>query len=222
MTSYRSGWLWLAFGTELGELETFSAAPAAQAAVVLLADGLDGARWLATAPFDTIMYSVLLRNNAAEPHSFRIRRRELEIDTYLDARSMPSDPSWWFLKQAQHVLNAVAEHYHLGAPPLRQPLEERGPSTPPQDVLPPVDQDADADIGADLDALEEDELLVVIPYRLPGEDEDALFRRRLHVDDLLTDVLGAPPNASSATGNAYVFTFPMPRARRRRGRERRG
>ena len=130
-----AAWLWLAFGSEASERRRFSVAPAAHAAVELLAGGLDGTSWLATAPFDTIMYGVLLRNSPAEPDAFRIRRRELEIDTYVDARTLPADPSWWFLQQAQRVLDAVAERYNLGAPPLRRPVEEHDSSSPLPDWL---------------------------------------------------------------------------------------
>lgn len=218
MMSDRPAWLWLALGSETGERELFSAAPAAHAAVELLAGGLDGARWLAKAPFDTIMYGVLLRNGSAEPASFRIHRRELEIDTTLDARTVPADPSWWFLQQAQHVLEAVAERYDLALPPLRELDGESDSPLARPDSLPPVDRNAEADISADLEALEDDEMLVVVPYQLPGEDEEALFSRRLRTDALLTDIFGAPPSASSATGNAYVFTFATPQRRRRHKR----
>ena len=218
MASGEPAWLWLALGSETTEPDLFSAMPAAHAAVELLAGGLDGARWLTTAPFDTIMYGVLLRNGPAELASFRIRRRELEIDTVVDAGTVPKDPSWWFLQQAQHVLELVAERYDLGPPPLCEVDDEPDSSPPPPDSLPPVDQAAAADISADLEALEEDEMLVIVPYQLPGEDEQALFTRRLHTDALLTDILGAPPNASGATGNAYVFTFAMPDRRRKRRR----
>lgn len=161
------------------------------------------------------MYGVLLRNGPAEPASFRIRRRELEINTILDARTLPANPSWWFLRQAQDVLDAVADRYGLGTPPLHESDDESDSSLPQSDSLPPVDQNAAADISADLEAMEDDEMLVVVPYQLPGEDEQALFSRRLQTDALLTQVLGAPPSASGATGNAYVFTFAMPN---RRGR----
>lgn len=207
-------WLWLALGSETGRDDPVSAA---HAAVELLADGLDGARWLTTAPFDTIMYGILLRDGPPGPANFRIRRRELEIDTILDARTVPADPSWWFLRQVQHVLEAVAERFDLGLPPLRELYDDPGSSLPPLDSLPPVDQNADADISAEVEALEDDEMLVVVPYQLPGEDEQALFSRRLHTDTLLTDILGAPPSASGTTGNAYVFTFPMPNPRRNGG-----
>lgn len=207
-----TAWLSLALASETGRRDQDAITDACFAAIDLLAGGIDGARWLAAASFDTIMYGVVLRDGPAEPPSFRIRRRELEIDTIVDARTLPADPSWWFLQQAQRVLETVAARYDLSEPSLRE--LDHDPDLP----LPPVDQNAIADIGADLDALEDDEILVAIPYQLPGEDEQTLFDRRLRIDAVLTEVLRAPPRASSATGNAYVFTFAVPD---RRGRWRR-
>jgi hypothetical protein len=209
-----SAWLSLALGSELSGSDADRVSDAAFVAVDVLARGIAGARWLSAAPFDAIVFGMVLRDGPSEPPSFRVGRGELQIDSIVDARSLPADPSWWFLQRVQRILMTVADRYNLGDPPLREldPQPNLSTGLP----LPPVDRTAPADVGADVEALDDDELLVVVPYQQPGEDERAVLDRRLRVDAALTDAFGASPTASGATGNAYIFTFGMPRRGRRR------
>ena len=172
------------------------------------------AGWRAGAPFDAVECGIVLRDGHGEPTTFRVRGRTLETGSVVDARALSDDPSWLFLRLVQDVLAAVADRYDLGDPPLDGPGE---PDEEPGFPLPPVDHDAAADVGADVAALQDDEVLVVIPSQLPWEDERRLLDRRQRVDAALTEIFRAPPRASSATGNAYVFVLGLPGRRRRTG-----
>lgn len=204
-------WLWPAVS-----LDASADVPAevAMDAVDLAARLVDGVQWLQTADFESIMYGINLRMSPGLKPSVRVRDGRLEYRTQVDLTTIPardSDMAWWFFNETLKTLSAIAERYELPSPPFRlealkgvDGFDEDPASAGP--ALPPASHYAPSDVEADLAALEEDEVLLVVRYQKDGESESAATARRQRQESTLVRLLG-PVRASSASGNAYILTF---------------
>lgn len=205
---------WLMPATHL-EVDDFSLGWLANDVVDLVAGTLDGRRWLESAPFDSVTYGILFRAAPRAKPSFRIRGRQLEYDSVLDVRTLPTEQSqqaWWLFKEVLLGLEGIGEKYRIGSPPLvlapavEDDRDERSET-------PPVSPYAPSDVEPDLAALDEDEVLLVLPVAADHENEQQAAARRARHEAAFTGLLG-PARASSWSGNAYTITFQLPPAAR--------
>lgn len=82
------------------------------------------------------------------------------------------------------------------------------PDTEPE-FYSPVSDYAPSDVGSELDAMDDNDVLLVLRYRQDDEGEGPAFERRLRQEGSLSRLLG-PPVASSKCGNAYAIAYALP------------
>jgi len=199
-------WLWPAIAVE--DDVRHNADLAAIEVVDMVATIVDSSAWLREAQFTSICYAIMF-TRADGKESTRVRRGELELQTYCDPDLLPTGHAavrWKFFLQVLRDLERIGEKYGLGNPPLKVPSYE----TPEfleggTSLLPP----GNADFRAELAALEDDEVLVAVPSELPDEDRVASAARRTKTEEAVSRLLG-PSRAGSTAGDAYVWAFPLP------------
>ena len=204
MNGVSANWLWPALFVE--DSIPRETDLAAADAVDLVASMVDGPTWLRDARFSSISYGVLFaRAGAVEP--MRIRRRELVVSTRCHPDRLTSGDAavrWMFFTQILRDLEHVGREYGLGSPPLRDSPDD----VPDPRGRPPLLACGHADIGAEMAALEDDEVLVAVPSELPGEDRETAEGRLTRTEEAVSGLLG-PSLAGSTAGAAYVWAFPL-------------
>jgi hypothetical protein len=213
-TSRNTPWLWPAVSLEVN---ANMAADAAIDSVDLVSRLIDGAQWLRSAKFDSVMYGINLRKGPGAAPTSRIHHKELQHSAEIDVATLPADKAelaWWFFSETLRTLTLLAQRYELPAPPLRL---EAAPANhddecwppPPGSAPPPASPYAASDVEADLAALDDNEVLLVIRYIGDHETEQEAAVRRRRQEAALAKILGRA-RASSVTGNAYTITFHPP------------
>ncbi len=173
----------------------------------LLRTVIDGRRWLATAPFSSILFTInFVRGGNGRP-SFTHRRDTLVVDTAVDAGELPSLDEdgyrWHFFDFALRTFDDIAQKFELPRPPLNMNLAGPGPVGIPASVGTPLSSGGEAaGIAAELAALEDDEVLVVA--RRPADAPQSTHDRRRSVESTLSTTLGTI-RASAFVGDAYVW-----------------
>ena len=143
----------------------------------------------------------------------------LTLEASIDPGSLPADKdglTWWMLQRVLGDLDAIATAMDLPKPPVTfQPWDMAGlnghmSDQPGGEFQPPVSDDAPSDVGSELDAMDDNEILLVLRYRQDNEDDGRAFERRIRQEDALSRLLGAPL-ASSKCGNAYAIAYALPK-----------
>jgi len=181
---------------------------AAADAVDLVASVVDGPTWLRGARFSSISYGILFAR-VGDPEPMRVRRRSLVMSTCCHPDRLTSGDGavrWMFFNQVLQDLADVGKKYGLGDPPLRIPPPAA--SEPPGEFF--VDACGRADVGAEMAAMEDDEVLVVVLCKLPDEDQVAAEARLTRTEEAVCRLLG-PSRAGSTAGEAFVWAFPLPK-----------
>lgn len=212
---------WIYSGLMSGTSPDF-ADEAADEAIFTIAMIVDGEQWLSSANFDAIMCNFVFRGGLAKSPRLDVKDEQLTLQIHVPLENLPTGKTgltWWILQHVLGDLHVVASQFDLPSPPIafRALTAARVRTRPPskQDTghpqyFPPVSADAPGDVGAELDAMDDNEVLLVLRYRDSGESERQAMERRLRQEDALTQLLG-PPLASSASGNAYAIAYELPR-----------
>ena len=114
------------------------------------------------------------------------------------------------------ALEGVAPKYRLSSPLLRMPAgwtavtgqEDEDESIESLKPVSPLLRTS-AEVIAELDALDEDEVLVVVPFHARDEGATEARDRLARQEQALSGVLG-PFRAGNATGGAYAWAYPLP------------
>src|SRR6266496_8985 len=168
---------------------------------------IDGRRWLAAAPFSSIVFGInFVRGGNGRP-GFTRRRDTLMVHAAVDPDGLPSLDEdgyrWHFFYFALQAFEDIAEKYKLRRPPLNMNLTGPGPVWIPDSAGTPLSGDgAAAGIAAEMAALEDDEVLVVA--RLPADGPQPVNDRLQAVESTLSTTLGTI-RASATAGDAYVW-----------------
>ncbi|CAM3710817.1 hypothetical protein [Smaragdicoccus niigatensis] len=221
---YAFQWLTGGTGRELDAPQ--SAADAAHWARDVAARAIDGQRWLADSKVAVIDYSVHFRDEnciehfpddctcngpGAERLELRLRKGKLSAVSYVlwpELRELPeSSWPWRMLEVVFDSFKQIGEKYNLGQPPLRDPATLAGGQSANAAVLPK--HTSTANVSGEFDGLEDDEILVVAPYMLDGEDMDSGRIRRDRVEAHLVENIG-PISASSAADATYTWSVQLP------------
>ena len=187
----------------------------------VLAAGMvvDGRRWLASSDFHSIHLRYEAKGQGRKPRS-TVEYGRLNYESDLDPDVVPSAEAggaWWLFKRVLNDLEDIARQRDLPAPPiaLRALLDadvtgqpDEGPAVEVSG-FPPVSDYAPDDVGSELDALGDDEVLLVLRYKEENEGEGPAAERRLRQENALSRLLGHPL-ASSKSGNAYAIAYPLP------------
>ena len=202
---------------------------AAVKAVLTAAMVIDGKRWLSGADFDRISCYYSWKGKAREPR-ITVEFGHLTFKSSVDPDSLPADEqdlTTALFRRVLDDLDYIASAVDLPGPSIafealvaaeRSSREAgHGPHLPEPDFYPPVSDYAASDVGSELDALEPNEVLLVLRYRQDDETDGQAFNRRLLQEEALSRLLGAPL-ASSKCGEAYAIAYPLPPAKAKRSR----
>lgn len=182
---------------------------------------IDGRKWLSGADFDHIFCDYSWRKGKSHTPRISVEFGHLTFEATVDPNSLPTEEEQLTVHLFRRVLDDL--EYIASAMDLPRPsiafealvmaerMREAGgrPYIAEPDFPPPVSDDAVSDVGSELDALEPNEVLLVLQYRQDDETDGQAFNRRLLQEEALSRLLGAPL-ASSKCGGAYAIAYPLP------------
>lgn len=183
---------------------------------------VDGRQWLAAADFSSVHLSYRAKKGQGRKPRASLEHDRLNYESDLNTDVVPSTQdgsAWWLFRRVLSDLGDIAHQGNLPEPPIalqallnatvrEDPAE--GPDAEMPGLYPPVSDYASADVGSELDAMGEDEVLFVLRYRQENEDEGRASERRLRQEHALSRLLGHPL-ASSKCGDAYAIAYALPR-----------
>ena len=198
---------------------------------------VDGKTWLSGANFDTILCLYSWQRGKSRAPRITIELGQLTFKASIDPDSTPGDKeqlTMLLFKRVLSDLDDIASAVDLPTPTIafealvraewagqeaaREPhLAEPEPNLGEPYPYPPVSDYAASDVGSELDALEPNEVLLVLRYRQDDETDGQAFNRRLSQEEALSRLLGAPL-ASSKCGDAYAIAYPLPPEKAKRSR----
>lgn len=195
---------------------------AAMEAVMTAAMVVDGKTWLSGANFDTILCFYSWESGKSRAPRITIEPGQLTFKASIDSDSTPGDKeqlTMFLFKRVLSDLDDIASAVDLPTPTIAFEALARAewagqeaarkPHLAEPDFYPPVSDYAASDVGSELDALEPNEVLLVLRYRQDDETDGQAFNRRLLQEEALSRLLGAPL-ASSKCGDAYAIAYPLP------------
>lgn len=209
---------WLMGGMSSGSLSQELSDESVMDAVITASMVVDGRQWLASSDFNLVHLRYKAKKGQGRKPRSTVKYGRLDYESDLDPDVVPAAEAggaWWLFKRVLDDLEEIARQHNLPNPPialralLDADVRAEGPAV---EVLgfPPVSDYAPNDVGSELAALGDNEVLLVLRYKEENEGEGPASERRLRQEYALSSLLGHPL-ASSKCGNAYAIAYALPK-----------